>query len=186
MKLLLAVLLMIASTVLNATELKVNTDKSSIHWIGKTIGGEHSGEIKLKQAILEIEDDVIRNGEFVIDMNSMNNTDIESEEYRQKIIGHLKSDDFFGVSTFPIAVLKITKESMFKKDEATVDADLMIKGVIHPISFNIIREGNTYTALLTVDRSKYNIRYGSKSFFDNLGDKAIHDNFTLEIVLVID
>ena len=185
-KLLFAILLIITSTALNATELKVNTDKSNIHWVGKKIGGEHSGDIKLKIAILEIEADVLRKGEFVIDMNSMTNTDIENLEYREKLMGHLKSDDFFGTETFPIAILKVSTEARFNQGTAKVNADLMIKGQTYPISFNVIKRDGNYYATLEIDRSKYDIRYGSRSFFDNLGDKAIHDNFTLEIVLVID
>ncbi len=117
-------------------------------------------------------------------MASIKNSDIESDEYRAKLVGHLKSDDFFGVETYPTAKLVITEATAFKNDEATVKGKLTIKKDTHPTEFKVKKSGNAYTATIVVDRSKYDVRYGSSSFFDNLGDKVIYDDFTLNVNIV--
>jgi polyisoprenoid-binding protein YceI len=114
----------------------------------------------------------------------MVNTDLTDPEWNAKLIGHLKSDDFFSVATFPTAELVITKV-----DGNTFSGKLTIKGITNPVSFMATSQkdgANTvYKGTLTIDRSKYNVRYGSKSFFDNLGDKVIYDEFTLDFSLVV-
>jgi len=184
LKIILAVAFLMTGFVLNAQNLKVNSEKSSITWIGKKVGGEHNGNIKLKSGDFEIKGDQIVSGYFVIDMESMTNNDLTSEEYNQKLIGHLKSDDFFGADKFPTATLKLSKAGKFVDNKAVVEGELTIKGKTNPISFEVKKVGNTYTASIIVDRSKYDVRYGSKSFFDNLGDKYINDEFTLDVKLV--
>ncbi|TLX74683.1 YceI family protein [Labilibacter sediminis] len=183
--LLIAVVAIIFATPGNAQEFKANTAKSTIKWEGKKIGGAHDGHISLKEGTFTVKNNQITSGTFVIDMNSMTNDDIESDEYRGKLIGHLKSDDFFGVNKYPTAKLVITKSGKFKNNAATVTGDLTIKGKTLPIEFEVKRSNKTYISMLTIDRAKYDIRYGSKSFFDNLGDKVIYDDFTLEINLVV-
>jgi len=118
-------------------------------------------------------------------MTSITNTDLTDESYNQKLVGHLKSDDFFGVAKFPTANLKITKAAKFSNGKALVTGDITIKGKTEPITFEIVKSGSSYTAKLEIDRSKHNIKYGSTSFFDELGDKAIDDIFTLDIKIVI-
>jgi polyisoprenoid-binding protein YceI len=116
-------------------------------------------------------------------MNSIVDTDLADASWNAKLVGHLKSDDFFGVATYPTADLVITKV-----EGNTYSGNLTIKGVTNPTSFTAIasKDGKStvYKGTITVDRSKYNIKYGSKSFFDNLGDKVIYDEFTLDFSLV--
>ena len=121
-------------------------------------------------------------------MNSIACTDL-SGEYAGKLVGHLKSDDFFGVANYPTAKFVITKVvSRGTPGAYKVQGDLTIKGITQSIKFNAdLKEDGTKTvaeAKITVDRSDYNIRYGSGSFFENLGDKTIYDDFDLEIKLV--
>lgn len=163
----------------------VNTEKSTVEWVGKKIGGQHNGNIKLKSGSLELKDGNIAGGEFVIDMNSMTCLDLEDEGYNQKLIGHLKSDDFFGVATYPTATFKVTKATPFKDGKAKVSGNITIKGKTEPISFDVVKKENTYSASIDVDRSKFDVRYGSTSFFDSLGDKAIDDIFNLNVKLVL-
>lgn len=174
---------MIAGTSLTAQNVKVDTKKSTIHWLGKKITGQHDGYIQLQSGELSLKDGNITGGTFVIDMNSMTNEDLESQEYKDKLMGHLKSDDFFSVETYPTASLTITEATPFTQDIATVYGKLTIKGTTEPVKFEVKREGKTYTSKLDIDRSKFDVRYGSNSFFDNLGDKAIDDIFTLNITL---
>ena len=117
-------------------------------------------------------------------MNSITCTDLEDIGYNQKLVGHLKSDDFFGVKQNPTASLTITKSTKFSKGKATVTANLTIKGKTESITFEVVKNGTIYTTKLEIDRSKYDVRYGSTSFFDSLGDKAIDDIFTLKINLI--
>jgi len=165
---------------------KINTKKSSIEWTGKKIGGQHQGFIQITKGSLSLKNDQLIAGEFTIDMNSITNTDLENESYNQKLIGHLKSDDFFGVSNFPTASFKLVKSTKFVEGKATVTGEITIKGITQSINFNVERKGNTYSGKIEVDRSKFNVKYGSTSFFDSLGDKAIDDIFILDVKLIIE
>ncbi len=164
----------------------LNTTKSQIKWTGKKIGGSHHGDIDLKKGEFVLDGDQIVKGTFVLDMTSITNADIESEAYNQKLIGHLKSEDFFHVEEYPESTLLIKQSTPFENNQASVSANLTIKGITEPISFNVKREGSVYTALIEVDRSKFDVRYGSKSFFNDIGDKAIDDIFTMEVSIFMD
>lgn len=182
---LLAVLLLAGTVLASAQKSEIKTDKSVVKWTGKKIGGSHDGEIKVKSGYLEFKNGDIIGGEVVMDMNSITNTDLKDEGYNQKLIGHLKSDDFFGVEKHPTSTFKITKASKFKDGKAKITGVLTIKGKSETVSVDVTKNGNTYTSQLKVDRSKYDVRYGSKSFFNDLGDKAIDDIFILDIKLVL-
>lgn len=162
---------------------KVSVKSSSITWVGKKVTGKHSGTIDLKDGFFEMENGNITRGEFVIDMNSIACTDLEGDSKGQ-LEGHLKSDDFFGVENHPTAKLVITN-AVKDGNSYTVTGDLTIKETTEPISFDLQQAGDNFTTTLTIDRSKYNVRYGSGSFFDNLGDKTIYDDFTLDINMSI-
>lgn len=184
-KLVLAMAFIMISHFMYAQNFEINSKESTVKWVGKKIGGEHSGEIQLKSGKLEIKDNKIVSGNFVIDMASITNTDLESEEYSQKLVRHLKSDDFFGVEKFPTATLIISEGTNFVDGVAKVNGKLTLKGKTNPISFEVKKGNDEYSSTIVVDRSEYDVRYGSKSFFDNLGDKVIHDKFTLEVLLVV-
>lgn len=179
-----AALLVFASVAVLAQKVEVDTEKSSLEWLGKKVTGEHSGTISLKEGFVHMDGKNISGGEFVIDMTSIANTDVEDAEYSAKLDGHLKSEDFFGVEKFPTAKLVIKKSSKFKKDKASVKGELSIKDITHPIEFEVVKSGDKMMASIVVDRSKYDIRYGSGSFFEGLGDKMIYDDFTLTVTLV--
>lgn len=163
----------------------IDTKSSSVAWLGKKIGGQHEGYIQIKSGALDLKDGNITGGNFILDMNTITCTDLEDAGYNEKLIGHLKSDDFFSVEKFQTAKLNITKATKFNNNKATVTGEITIKGHTETISFDVVKKGNTYTAQLNIDRSKFDVRYGSNSFFDNLGDKTIDDIFTLDVQLVI-
>jgi len=179
-----AAVLFLASATGIAQKVNVDTKTSTVNWIGEKIGGQHEGLISIKSGSLNLANDQIKSGEFTIDMNSITCTDLEDETYNQKLVGHLKSDDFFGVEKHPTAILTITNATKFTNGKATVTGKIKIKGKTETVKFDVYKKGNTYTAELKVDRSKFDVRYGSTSFFDSLGDKAIDDIFTLNIKLV--
>lgn len=183
--LVLALIIMLSGNAMFAQRVEIDIKKSNVEWLGKKIGGQHEGNIQVKSGYFELKDDKIVAGNFVVDMTTITNTDLEDEEYNQKLIGHLKSDDFFGVAKYPTAMFVVKKGTKFNNGKATITGDLTIKGKKESISFEVLRVGKKFTAKLDIDRSKFDIRYGSKSFFDNLGDKAISDIFILDIELVV-
>jgi polyisoprenoid-binding protein YceI len=161
---------------------KVNPAKSTIQWKGEKVLGEHFGTIKLQEGYLEMDGDALTGGMFVVDMTTITVTDLEGES-KGKLEGHLKSDDFFGIENHPSATLVINKASAMDNGYK-VTGNITIKGTTEPVSFNLMMNDNdTATAKLVIDRTKFGIRYGSGSFFDNLGDKAISDNFELDVTL---
>jgi polyisoprenoid-binding protein YceI len=173
----------------NETTYKVDTQKSNIEWTGKKIGGEHKGTIKVSGGSVVTNGKAPVSGTFTIDMKTIANTDLTDADYNAKLVGHLKSDDFFGVDKYPTATFVATKITPAGNGVANVTGNLTIKGTTNAITFpvNYTVSGNTLTAVakgVAVDRAKYNVKYGSKSFFESIGDKAIEDNFILDITLV--
>lgn len=171
-----------AVTTAFAQEKRIDTGESSIQWTGYKVTGQHEGTINFKGGALEFKDGKLVGGTFTIDMTTINTTDLTGE-YKGKLDGHLKSDDFFGVEKFPDAVLNFRKVVETDDNEYRVAADLTIKGNKSPITFDIQVEENSAEATLKVDRTKYGIKYGSASFFDDLKDKAINDEFDLVVEL---
>ena len=169
---------------INAQTFNINNKTSSIEWVGKKIGGQHNGEIKIKSGSLTIKDNKIESGNFTMDMNSITCADLEDEAYNNKLVGHLKSDDFFGINDHPESSFIITNSTTFKDNKSAVKGNLTIKGITEEILFFVERIDNTFKATIDVDRSKHNVRYGSNSFFDNLGNAAIDDVFNLNITLI--
>jgi len=166
-----------------ATSQKVDVTKSTVKWSGKKVTGEHHGTIKIKEGNLDVTNGKVTGGKVVIDMQSVSDADASA-----KLEGHLKSDDFFSVATFPTSELVVTKvESAGNKH--TFTGNLTIKGITNPATFIATSskdgENTVYDGALTIDRSKYNVRYGSKSFFADLGNKVIYDEFTLDFRVVV-
>ncbi len=190
----LAVLALFAITFFSFTEppapakFKVDPQASSLTWTGKKVTGQHTGTISLASGELTTEGKLVKEGNFEIDVKSITVTDITDKDGNAKLLGHLKSDDFFGVEKFPKASFVITSISQKAGNDYTIKGNLTIKGKTNEIEFpaTILNDGKkiTATAKITVDRSKYDIKYGSKSFFDNLGDKVIYDDFELDLNLV--
>ena len=157
---------------------EIKVENSKVIWKGYKVTGSHQGTIALQSGNLTFEADKLVGGEFVIDMTTITNTDLEGD-YKGKLEGHLKSDDFFGVTTFPTASLVFKEVKSTGKNSYAVKGDLTIKGIKNPISIDISIYGSKATASVKIDRTKFDVRYGSTSFFDNLKDKAIYDEFDL-------
>ncbi len=155
---------------------------SKIVWKGYKVTGSHEGTIDLKSGSLTFEDEKLTGGEFVLDMTSIKCTDL-SEDYAPKLEGHLKSEDFFSTDTYPTAKLKITKAKSSGKNTYKVKADITIKEITKSIKFDVSVYGKKATASLTIDRTDFNVKYGSGSYFDGLKDKLIYDDFDIVIDL---
>ena len=160
------------------TLLKINTEKSTLKWIGEKITtSQHSGSLDFKSGEMTIKDGLVVSGNFIVDMTSISVEDI-SGSGKKRLEGHLKSDDFFSVDKYDKALLSI-KGSKKTDKGFLVDANLTIKDLTHPIQFNMVSIEGGYNADLVFDRSKYNVRFRSGSFFENLGDKLIIDDIVL-------
>ena len=157
---------------------EIKIENSQIVWKGYKVTGSHEGTILLKSGSLSFQENVLIGGEFEIDMTTIITTDLDGE-YKGKLEGHLKSDDFFGVENFPSAKLVFTTVTPISENSYNVTGDLTIKGTTNPVTFEISIDGNKATTSLKIDRTKYDIKYGSASFFDDLKDKAIYDEFDL-------
>ncbi len=160
----------------------VKLESSKVVWKGYKVTGSHEGVIALKSGSLTFSDEKLVGGEFEIDMNTIICTDLEGE-YKGKLEGHLKSDDFFGVENNPTATLDFQQVKATGKNSYEVTGDLTIKGKTNPIVFTMSVYGNKANASLKIDRTKYDVKYGSASFFDGLKDKAIYDDFDLVVDL---
>ena len=164
----------------NDEVIPVNTTKSTIKWKGEKVTGFHEGIISIKTANLTFDNDVLTGGEVIIDMSTINCTDL-SGPYKNKLEEHLNSDDFFNVSDYPVSKLKITKCTKVNENKYNVVADLTIKEITKSVEFETELINNVATANLNIDRTKFDIKYSSESFFKNLGDKMIYDNFNLTV-----
>lgn len=170
---------------------KVNTEKSTIFWTGKKVTGEHTGTLKIKNGMVEVENGVPTMVKFDIDMKSIVCTDLKDEGTNKKLVGHLKSPDFFSVEKFPVGNFVATEFTPISQKEDRdpnykVTGMLTIKGISKEVSFDafiVIKEnGLVSNGNVVFDRTDYDIRYGSGSFFENLGDKTIYDDVELNFV----
>jgi polyisoprenoid-binding protein YceI len=162
---------------------KIDITKSIINWEGKKITGQHEGTINFKDGYLIFKDKKVTGGSFTADMKSLSNTD-QTGSSKLKLEGHLKSEDFFGVDNFSTSTLVFKSIANKGNNTYLINADLTIKGITNSIQFDLVTGGNKATATLKVNRTKYDIKYGSGSYFDDLGDKTIYDDFVLNVVLV--
>lgn len=172
-----------ASTPVDNEVKQIKTSESTVTWKGYKVTGSHYGTIALKEGSLIFNGDKLTGGEFVVDMPTLVSNDLEGE-YKGKLETHLKHDDFFGVDAHPTSKLVFTSVKSTGKNSYEVTGDLTIKGKTNPVTFDISVYGNKATATMKVDRSLYDVKYGSGSFFDNLGDKTIYDEFDLVVDLV--
>lgn len=182
---LITLLFGLSVSLLNAqVKLTADNDKSILNWLGEKVTGQHSGTIKLQNGWLTMKENKIVGGEFLIDMASL-----KDSEGNARLEGHLKSPDFFDVEKFPAAKLVLKSSDSFDKGSSVVNGELTIKGVTNPIEFKAAMQkkddGNWFFSNITIDRTKWNIRYGSGSFFDNLGDKTIYDEFKVKVALLV-
>ena len=168
----------------------IDTEKSNVVWIGRKVSGEHHGVINIKGGYVDIEKKSIVGGEIIIDMKSIEVVDM-SDKYNRKLEKHLKNSDFFDVDLFPESTFKIKKNHELITDENILfEGDLTIKDttIISSIPSKILLEDNIVKAIgiVDIDRTLYGITYGSGTFFEDLTDRAIDDNFTLKFKIFAD
>jgi polyisoprenoid-binding protein YceI len=180
-----------AAAVAEATAVtyKADTNKSMVEWKGFKPTGSHNGTLSIAKGIVNVNDGNIESGTFAIDMTSLTVTDIPAEEEANAdLTGHLKGVDFFDVETYPSAKFEVTGVETVD-GKTMLSGNLTMKDATNNISIPVTTEMKDDMMMLTsetftIDRSKWNVKYGSKSFFDNLGDKFINDDVELKVTLV--
>ncbi len=168
---------------------KLDISKSTLSWIGKEITTKtHTGTIDIKSGKIRVEENKSVSGEVLLSMITLNVTDLEgkSKEYLE---GHLKSEDFFGVNDFPEAKLTFKSNNLSKdQNRLSFDGELTIKSITEKVTFDaVLKKENPFLeadAGLTFDRTKFNVRYRSGSFFDDLGDKLILDDIKVNMNII--
>jgi polyisoprenoid-binding protein YceI len=161
----------------------INISKSNVFWKAYKVTGSHEGNLKFKSGSLRFQNDVLVGGELMVDMNTLACTDLDGKA-KGNLEGHLKSDDFFSVQNHPNSKITFTKVvSRGVPGEYKVTANLTIKNITKEIKFNATLTNGQGTADIKVDRSDYDVRFKSGSFFENLGDQTIFDEFDLNVTL---
>ena len=178
-----------------AEVIQLDTLASKIDWVGKKVSGEHKGTVMFKEGHFDIKDNTIASGEVVIDLNTITNSDLADADYNKKLVGHLKSEDFFNVEKFPTASFKITKFTESHNfapgdTNAVAKGTLTIRGVSKPAEVKLFYTpkdgGFEAKGKMEVDRTQFGVKYNSKKFFSaaKLGDKMINDKFDLDLTIV--
>lgn len=177
----------------SSEEYTLNTSESQIEWKGFKPTGTHTGTIELSEGNLTLNAGQLKSGSFTIDMNSIVVTDLEGDQ-KASLEAHLmgtvegKEGDFFNVNKYPEAKFEITDTEQMEGGKTTLSGNLTMKGNTQNISFpaTINSTGEMVSIKsesFTIDRTQWNINYGSKSVFDNLGDKFINDDMELKILV---
>jgi polyisoprenoid-binding protein YceI len=162
----------------------VDTDKSTLTWFCKKVGGQHNGAVKLNEGSLIFDGNNLKGGTFIVNMPSMT-----IDDGGANVLDDLKSDNFFSVNKFPTSTFTITKVSSSGTDQVNITGNLTIKGITNPITFpaTVKKQDNTVVAVakgIKVDRTKYDIKYRSIAFFSTIGNRAIDDEFEISVSLV--
>lgn len=172
--------------VIPAGDYTLDLAASVFAWHGEKVLGAHDGFIKISSGNFTVADGKIVGGKFTVDMNTISNTDLEGGA-REKLVNHLKSVDFFNSAEFPQAEFVITKVEESADSAVKITGDLKIKNITKEISFAAdlnFKEGKVFaTAEFDLDRTLWDIRFGSGKFFSDLGDNMIDDLFRVKLDL---
>jgi len=176
-----------------ASDYNVDTSESQITWKGAKPLGEHTGTILLASGTISLGNDMIEAGDFVLDMTSIGSTDLEGEQ-KANLDAHLKGTvegkegDFFNVNKYPTAKFELT-DITEKGGKQMVNGNLTIKDKTKNVQFpaTISMDGDKLminSEPFNLDRTQWDVNYGSKSVFDNLGDKFISDDMEITVSIV--
>ena len=184
MKNILALIIILITTLISfGQEKTINISKSNVFWQGHKITGSHEGLMMFKSGYLNFENNKLKGGSFIVDMQSISCTDLSGNS-KKSFEKHLNSKDFFGTDKHPTSKLVITKvENTKTKNLYKCSGDITIKNITKKIYFDIKTDKGKAFVKTKIDRSKFNIQYKSGSFFDGLGDNLIYDEFDLKINL---
>ena len=173
------------SKMMKENRYEAQVSKSTLIWKGHKIMGSHEGELDLKSGYLTGNKTNITGGKFVVDMTSIRAKSLMDggdDHDKSELAAHLRDGDFFDAPKFPTAEFVISRTKQVG-NKIEVTGNMTIKGVTQPVTFLSTWTNGTLKANVEVDRTKFNIKYGSGTFFGNLGDRAIKDNFSLDITI---
>jgi polyisoprenoid-binding protein YceI len=171
-----------AITPIDGEKKEIKTETSTVTWKGYKFAGSHYGNLTLQSGSLELDGNKLTGGEFVVDMTTLSVSDLEAGKGKEKLEGHLSSDDFFGTATHATSTLVFTSVTASGKNSYEVTGDLTIKGITKPVTFDVSVYGSKATATVKIDRTNYDVKYGS-TLFGAAADKAIYDEFDLVVDL---
>jgi polyisoprenoid-binding protein YceI/rhodanese-related sulfurtransferase len=173
-----------------------NTDRSVIFWTGRNLFNHHSGTLRVSGGGIELREGAPVHGSVQLDMNSLANTDLTDSALNAMLIAHLRDDDFFAVARFPHAEFVLHAADPIPEARPGIPnfqltGELTIRGVTRSLSFPSViarKSDGTYTAqaLISIDRTEWNVRYGSSRFFAQLGEHVVNDHIDLHLKLVAD
>ncbi|MFP4555914.1 MAG: YceI family protein [Bacteroidales bacterium] len=180
-----------------ATRINVTLNESNIEWIGTKPTGTHFGSLSIKEGVLYLKDGDLAGGVFTMDMNSIKVEDIEDPKTNKQLVDHLKSPDFFLTDSFPTSKFEFSKVTAFKSDTVEfekvqpthrIEGNLTMRGITRKVNFPArieISNGDimAQTPQFIINRTEWDVNYGSKSVFTNLKDNFIHDEIALRINL---
>ena len=169
---------------METTKFNLDTANTTIDWIGRKVTGSHNGTINAKQGLFFFEGKNLSGGKVVIDTTSIKILDITDSDTNAQFAGHLASDDFFNSGKYPEAHFEIISVKS-ENNTSHLQGNLTIKGIMHPIEFdanvNVIENTATISGKISIDRTKYGMKFRSGNFFLNLGDTLIYNDFDLHI-----
>jgi polyisoprenoid-binding protein YceI len=174
----------------NAVVMSIDPVNSSVAWEGSNLRGSHNGTIDLAAGEMYIIDNQLVGGNIVMDMSRIVVLDIENPAMNERLTNHLKSDDFFSVETYPEALFQMANIRQIEdaapgEPNYLISGNMTIKGITHGVSFpafvEITDDMLRANADFDLDRSQWDVRFGSGKFFENLGDRIINDNFNLKL-----
>jgi len=191
MKIISSLLLLLAaswSVLTSNAPVTISKTESTVTWHASKVTGSHYGKVPLSDGKLDYSNGKITGGSFEMDMSKLTVEDITDAGSNQKLTGHLKSDDFFSVTKFPKAMMKITNVKTTDGKTYEMTANLTIKGITTPVTFpatlTMVNGKMVTSAEIKFDRTKYDIKYRSGSYFEDLADKLIYDEVKLDVKLV--
>ncbi len=166
----------------------VSKTESQVRWEASKVTGTHWGYVPLKNATLDYSGGKIKGGSFDMDMVNLTVEDLTDAKSKGSLTGHLKSDDFFSVEKFNTSSFKITEAKSSNGTDYTITGNLTIKGITQKVSFpakvSVAGKKVTATGQIKFDRTKFEIKYRSGSYFEDLADKMIYDEVKLDVKLV--
>ena len=173
---------------------RLDKEKCTLEWIGRNLNKRHYGRIAIQTGELAIAEGRLTAGNIVLDMTTISNLDLQDAVWRDMLIRHLKSDDFFAVESFPTASFTLTgwetqDVNSLKAPKGIITGDLAIKDVTRPISIQTTiapqQDGSILAhATFDIDRTLWNVCYGSCRMFERLGMHFVDDLISLELFVV--
>lgn len=165
----------------------IDTKESVVTWKGSSLNGlnTQTGYIYISKGELMIENGQLMGGIIEVDMNTIEDKNHGTDN---NLVNHLKDPDFFEVIKFPFSTIAITKVASINDENKNITGNLTIKGITHSVTFPAqieVKDGIVKAnAKLVIDRTKWDVRYKSAKFYDNLANQTMSDSIEYHIKIV--